>query len=98
MLALADTAIEWLTVEGSRVAPETVGRAALEGAMTRYFAQLPSARSVAESVLENGPFVVVRERAEWTARDGRSRAQRSIAVYEVRAGRVRRVWYYPVVR
>ena len=44
-----------------------------------------------------GPYVAIRERVSWTAKSGR-RTQTALGVYEVRDGRVRRVWYYPAVR
>ncbi len=34
----------------------------------------------------------------WSTVSGIIRSQSALAVYEVRADRVQRVWYYPVVR
>lgn len=42
-------------------------------------------------------LVTVRERARWQSTAG-PRSQAAISVYEVRAGLLRRVWYYPVVK
>ena len=97
MLALADSAIVWLSVSGDSVLVETRGREALARGMAAYFRSIPTARSTLEAVAALGPWVSARERAEWTAASG-PRSQASISVYEVRGGRVRRVWYYPVVR
>ena len=97
MLALADTAIVWLSVSGDSVLVETRGHEALGRGMAAYFRQIPTARSTLEAVTALGPWVSARERAEWRAASG-PRAQASLSVYEVREGRVRRVWYYPVVR
>lgn len=62
--------------------------------MTSYFRSLPDVRSTIEASFENGPWVTVRERVHWTGASG-PRTQASIAVYEIRDGRVRRVWYFP---
>jgi ketosteroid isomerase-like protein len=98
LLALADSEVVWLTVSGDTVGIEARGRAALGESLRGYFRSLPSARSTAEALTVLGPWVTVRERAHWLGRDGVSRSQAAISVYEVRAGRVRRVWYYPAVR
>ena len=97
MLALADTGIVWLSVAGDSVQIETRGAAALRRSLAGYFRSVPTARSVLGQVTSVGPWVTVHERAEWQSSSG-PRAQTSVAVYEVRDGRVRRVWYYPVVR
>ena len=97
MLALAQPEIEWLTIDGSKSAVETAGKEPLRAALSNYFRDYPTTQSVVEAVMANGPFVVVRERAEWTSKDG-PRRQRSVAVYELREGLIRRVWYYPAYR
>jgi hypothetical protein len=97
MLALADTGIVWLSVAGDSVRVETRGAEALRRSLAGYFRSIPSARSVLGRMTSAGPWVTVHERAEWQSSSG-SRAQTAVAVYEVRDGRVRRVWYYPVVR
>lgn len=97
LLALADTGIVWLSVEGDSVRVEARGRAALEQSLTGYFRQVPSTRSDVESLSALGPWVSVRERARWQGANG-PRTQAALSVYEVRDGLVRRVWYYPAVR
>ncbi|MGZ8378657.1 MAG: nuclear transport factor 2 family protein [Gemmatirosa sp.] len=97
MLALTDTAIVWLGIAGDSVTIETRGRRALGESMTAYFRSTPGARSTLDAVTTLGPWVSARERAEWQGRTG-PRAQSALSVYEVRDGRIRRVWYYPAVR
>jgi hypothetical protein len=97
MLALADTAVVWLSVAGDSVVVEARGAAELARGLEGYFRDVPSAASEVEAVTALGPWVAVRERARWTGEAG-PRAQAALSVYEVRDGRVRRVWYYPVVR
>ncbi len=55
------------------------------------------ATSEIESATALGPWVTVRERARWQGTAG-PRSQAGISVYEVRAGLLRRVWYYPAVK
>lgn len=97
MLALAHAEIEWLSIDGSKAVAETAGKEALRAAMASYFGSHPTTKSVIEAAMADGPFIVVRERAEWTSKDG-PRAQRSVAVYELRDSLIRRVWYYPAYR
>jgi len=85
----------WYAVDGASIAVEAAGREALRDGMTRYFQALPTVRSRFESEAVSGAYVMVRERASWTA-DGEERSQSSLAVYRVEDGRVAAVWYYPV--
>jgi hypothetical protein len=97
LLGLAHPDIAWLSVSGDSVSVETRGAGPLRDAMAAHFASASATRSELEAVDANGPFVSTREVARWTSPRG-PRAQASIAVYEVREGRVRRVWYFPSVR
>lgn len=96
MLALAHPEVQWLSVDGDKISVETAGQAALRDSMKSYFTSLPSARSTFESILVAGPYVTVVERARWQGKSG-ERTQAALAVYEVREGKVRRVWYYPAI-
>lgn len=75
---------------------ETRGRTALEEQMRSYFRSVGSVESVAEEIMVVGPFVAVRERVTWDSEEGPETA-RSLGVYEVRDGSIRRVWYFPAV-
>ena len=81
-------------VDGDQIATEAAGKDALRTSMTGYFESLPSARSEILSSGASGAFVTAHERAYWTA-DGQERSQVAVAVYEIRDGLVRRVWYFP---
>ena len=94
MAALVSDDVQWLNVKGSTVEIETDGKAALEKGMTAYFRTCSSCRSELESVMVAGSYVTLYERARWESKSG-PRAQRSLAVYEVRDGLIRRAWYYP---
>lgn len=66
------------------------GRDALAREMTAYFEAHPSVRSVVDGAIEGNVYISVRERIVG--------GDSSIAVYEVRDGKVRRAWYFPAER
>lgn len=97
MLAAADDGIEWASVDGSKVTIETAGKAALRDSMRKYFAQCPSCKSSLEWTKASGSRVAARERASWTSASG-PRTQTSLSIYEFRAGKIARVYYFPAER
>lgn len=97
MLELAHPDVVWLSVVGDSVRVETRGASALATQLSSYFRSYPTAASVSESVIGNGPWVAVHERATWHTA-GEMKTQSALAVYEIRAKKVERVWYYPLVR
>lgn len=97
VVALLAPDFVWLSVVGDSTVVEARGAAAIRAQLTDYFRSLPSARSELEALSALGPWVSVQERAHWVAASG-PRSQAALSVYEVRDGRLRRVWYYPVVR
>lgn len=96
MAALVHEDFEYLSVDGSKVSVDAVGREALKQSMTSYFASVRDVGSVIEHVTVTGPYVAIRERVSWTGKSGR-RSQAALGVYEVREGLVKRAWYYPAV-
>ena len=74
------------------------GREALHTWLAGYFKSLPDVRSEFLSLEQTGPYLAVRERASWTAKDGTRRSQQAHGVYEVRDGLIARAWYFPSVR
>ncbi len=85
----------WFDVTGDKLNVETRGRDALRKGMEGYFKKNPTATSGVHMLSTNGNFVSVRERAAWKTKNGESRAQTAIAVYEVVDGLIKRVWYFP---
>lgn len=73
------------------------GPEALRQEMTGYFGGLPTVRSVAETSMVSGSYVACKETVSWRHED-EERSQFSLAVYEVRDGKIRRTWYYPAER
>ena len=94
LAALMTEDIRWMSVLGDTLGVEAAGIEAFRASMTAYFANVPGARSEVEAVIANGKYLSFRERAFWQGPDG-ERSMASIGVYELREGKVARVWYYP---
>jgi uncharacterized protein (TIGR02246 family) len=94
MAALVTDDVEWLSVDGRDVGTETEGKAALRSTMEEYFRSCPSCQSELGQVVATGDRVAAVETARWEGKDGPS-SQRSLSIYELRDGRIRRVYYYP---
>ncbi len=98
MLALASDAVQWLSVDGAKVGVETEGKDALRASMTKYFQQCPSCKSDLVWLKTAGSRVTALERANWTNRAGVAVSQTSLSVYELKDGRIQRVYYFPAER
>ena len=94
MAALVSDDFELYYVSGGDTTLGLRGPEALRAEMTEYFRGLPDVRSEALDTLVSGSFVAFRERVRWPG-NGAEKTQSSLAVYEVREGSIRRVWYYP---
>jgi hypothetical protein len=95
MLKLATDDVEWLSVDGTKVTVETAGKDALRTSMTAYFKRCPTCRSAVEIGPSTAARVAAIETASWQSQKG-PRRQRSLSVYELQNGLVRRVYYYPL--
>jgi len=95
MLALAAVDIEWISVDGAKIAIETAGKDALRKSMTAYFKSCPSCRSEVEIRAVTASRVAAIETASWTSAANGPRSQRGLSVYEFQDARIRRVYYYP---
>lgn len=84
----------WFAVDPDMTRVQLRGRDEFRRSMEPYFASVPGARAEIEERLSLGRFAAVRERAYWM-RGGVEVSQASLAVYEIRDGLIRRVWYYP---
>ncbi len=69
--------------------------AALGRWLDGVFAAAPDLRCELLDLTQAGAHVSYRERTTFTAQDGQRRTQTSLAVYEVRAGKITRAWFYP---
>jgi hypothetical protein len=97
MIALTEPDVQWLSVDGEKIAVETAGHDALRNYMKRYFTSIPSAKSKIERSMVAGQYVTIWERASWQAKSG-EKSQSALAVYELKNNRIFRVWYYPMVK
>lgn len=96
LLAGADEGIEWLSIDGAKISVETQGREALRQSLSNYFQSCASCRSTLEWTRTAGSRVSAFERAEWTGSDGTPKSQSSLSVYELRQGKIARVYYFPL--
>lgn len=97
MLEMADENIQWVGVDGVAAAlasVKTENSKALRETMDGYFKRCPSCKSYLEWIQSAGSRVTTLERAEWTTKSG-LKTQKSLAVYEFRAGKIWRVYYFP---
>jgi hypothetical protein len=98
MLALAADNIQWLSVDGPKVTLETEGKDPLRSSMAKYFQQCPTCKSDLLWLKTAGSRVTAHERATWTNKAGATVSQSSLSVYELKDGRIVRVYYFPVER
>ena len=96
--ALLAPNVKWLSLDADKLSVDGDGREALQKWLTGYYKSLPDVRSDFLAIEQAGPFLSVRERAAWTAKDGTKRSQQGHGVYEIHDGLIARVWYFPSVR
>jgi hypothetical protein len=94
MLELADEGIQWLSIDGVKISVETEGKKALRDSMEKYFRDCPTCKSSLEWVQIAGSRVTAKEKASWMSKNG-PREQSGLSVYELRNGKVLRVYYFP---
>lgn len=87
--------IEWISIEGSSSSVVSKGADALEKELEAYFSAPNAPTSSLKDWSVNVNFLAVTETARWTGKDGEPREQSSLAVYQMKQGMIRRVWYYP---
>lgn len=86
--------IQWLSVNGDRVAVETSGKTELIEAMDGYFKSCASCQSEVTDLTVLGNRVSAVEEASWR-QNGELRSQKSLAIYEFNNSLIRRVYYFP---
>jgi len=94
ILSLVTHDIRWMAVDGIRMRLQSAGKEAFGEGIATYFQNLPSARSEAREMTVLGNFVTVVEEATWES-EGVTHSQCAISVYEITAGLIANVWYYP---
>jgi ketosteroid isomerase-like protein len=98
LLDLCAEDVKWFSVVGDRTNVDLQGRARLQEWLANYFASRPAARSEIADLKQTGPIVLVRETASVPESDGQMRRQSAFGLFEVRGGKIARVWYYPAQR
>ena len=86
--------IQWLSVNGDRIAVETSGKTELIEAMDKYFKSCASCQSEVTDLTVLGNRVSAVEEANWR-QNGELRSQKSLAIYEFNNSLIRRVYYFP---
>ena len=94
MLDAVDENVQWLSVDGAKIAVEAEGKKALRQSMESYFRGCPSCKSNLEWIQTAGIRVTALERASWSGKSG-PKSQKSLSVYEFRDGKIVRVYYFP---
>lgn len=89
--------VQWLSIEGEKVAVEAGSRQALLTSMDAYFRSCPSCRSTLSGTVATTDRVSAVETAQWRSAIG-LKQQRSISVYEFDGPLIRRVYYFPAER
>lgn len=85
--------VEWFSVAAGERILEVADRDELAQAWRSYFARFATTRVTIESLAAAGDTVAVIERAEW--RQGQdSGSRRSVGVFELEGGRIRRITYF----
>ena len=97
MRALWHEDIVWLDIDGETMSVAVRGLRSFEEAMTAYFKSYPDVRSTLAGAAESGAFLSGVETVTWTSK-GADRSQSGPVVYEVRDGKILRVWYYPATK
>lgn len=97
MRALWHDDVTWLDIDGETMSVAVRGSDAFETAMTAYFNSYPDVRSMLAGATESGAFLSGVETVNWTS-NAVGRSQSGPVVYEVREGRIFRVWYFPATK
>lgn len=98
MMRLVTDDVAWCSIAGDSMSTDVRGSGDLRAWLIGYFRSYPTVHSTLEDIMPLGSFVAIRERARWQSKSGVEKNQASIGVYEVRDGKIARVWYYPAVR
>ena len=94
MAALMHVNIEWLSISDTGMETVTANKAELVAELENYFGKLPTSKSTLNDWGVNGDYVSVTETVSWT-KEGVSKSQSAITVYQIEDALIRRVWYFP---
>lgn len=94
MMTMMAPDIQWLSIDGDRIASEGASREAVGASMRKYFKSCPSCRSRLEGVVASAHRLSAIEVAQWKKGEV-SKEQRSLSVYEFAGPLISRVYYFP---
>ena len=86
--------VDWLSVDGEKIAAESRGKSALIASMDAYFRSCPSCQSALLGTISTAGRISAVEVASWQGESG-PKSQRAISVYEFSDGLIQRVYYFP---
>ena len=93
MLQFAASDVRWMSIADNKITVESEGKKALAAYMDGYFESMPSTRSEPRDIQSVGNFVSMIEEAQWQ-RDDKAQSRCAMAVYEIKEGLIRNVWYF----
>ncbi len=86
----------WFQVQDDGTARQAAaGKAEVAGRMQAFFAAVPYVGSEVDRTFTVGNYIVAEERDTFDTPQGR-RTQVTLGVYEIRDGKLRRAWAFPV--
>ena len=94
MAAFVAEDVEWLSIEGNKIALESQGKSSLITGMDAYFSSCPSCQSALVEAISTPGRISAVEIASWQGEAG-AMSQKAISVYEFSDGLIQRVYYFP---
>ena len=85
--------ISMMSITPDTVIRDLTGKENLKVWLTGYFSSLPNVESEYAQLTVNEPFVSFVETATWGP-DSARKQQTSLATYQIKEGKIHRVWYY----
>lgn len=94
MAAFVAEDVDWLSIDGDKIAMESRGKSALIASMDAYFRSCPSCKSALLGTISTPGRISAVEVVSWEGKRG-PESQRAISVYEFSDGLIQRVYYFP---
>lgn len=85
--------IRLMSITADTVITDLSGKEQLKNWLSGYFSSLPNVTSRYSDVTVREPFVSFVETAKWGP-DSARKQQSSLATYQIKEGKIHRVWYY----
>jgi hypothetical protein len=92
---LADDYAWFRILDDGQAQKSASGKAEVEQRMTAFFASVPYTGSRVDRTMTVGNYIVAEEKDSFDTPQG-PRSQTTLGVYEIKDGKVRRAWAFPV--